>query len=212
VARDQAVKLQLISRNHPGMLGAVDKMFDAKSTYTKIRAMLEREYQEKVTYLVLRQYKELIWNVQQNRVEGQKTTMLAFNQLTREHGLSAGVNALLWEALQSMPVPQLISLKKAFNDDDKIQLMKERFALFQEEHRLKMEEREAGLKEAAVDGEIVDGPADYLQAQKVVQQVKEIFGIGMSEIEPPDQQYLPPGPDDLVCDEQPAAEDAAYEL
>jgi hypothetical protein len=105
-----------------------------------------------------------------------------------EDGLTAGVNALLWQALQSMTVPQLTAFKKVLNDAEKVRLMKKQFALLAEEHRQKMKER------GAMDADQESSPAeDYARAQRVVQQVKEIFGIGMADIEPPGPPALPAG-------------------
>jgi hypothetical protein len=120
--------------------------------------------------------------------------MTAISEIIGEDGLTAGVNALLWQELQGMTATQLMAFKKVLNDGAKVELMKKQFALYAQEHRQKMKERSAKGRVSSAD---VDGPDDYAQAQKVVQQVKEIFGIGMSEIEPPEQPLLGPGEDVL---------------
>ncbi len=176
--RDRASKIQILSAKHKGLLLVVDKMFDKYATLQQVREMIEQKYHEKISETAVNTYKTRHWKVQKDRILEQKTAMKAIAELVGEDGLSAGVTALLWEALQTMTPPQLIALKRALDNHEKTELAKKLFALRAEE--------KAGVVT------VVNAADDYAEAQKVVQQVKEIFGIGMTGIEPPEPRLLGP--------------------
>ena len=79
---------------------------------------------------------------------------------------------------------QLVGFKKVLNDSAKVAVIKKRFALFAQEQRQKMKERRATLAKEG-EAEISDPVEDYQKAQRVVAQVKEIFGIGRTASKPP---------------------------
>jgi hypothetical protein len=200
VARDQASKIQILSVKHRGLLQAVDRMFDDYASLEQVLQMIEREYHEKVSTQAVETYKKRHWQVQKDRIRDQKAFLTAIAEIIGKDGLDAAVNALLWQALQTMTPPQLIALKKVVNDEKKVELMKKQFALYAEEHRLRMQER----KKASEDDTYV--LEDFDAAQKVVQQVKEIFGIGTRQIAPPAQKLLGP------AQEAPSPEAAAASI
>jgi hypothetical protein len=189
VAKDQACKLQILSAKHPDLLQAVDAMFDKYATVLAVRRMIEHKYHEDAGETAVSTYKKKHWQVRKDAVMERVTAMKAVAQLVGEDGLTAGVNALLWESLQEMTATQLMAFKKVLNDGAKVALMKKQFALYAQEHRQKMKERLAAEKAASVDTEVID---DFEAAQKVVQQVKEIFGIGTRSFVPPVQKLLGP--------------------
>jgi hypothetical protein len=203
VGRDQASKIQILSAKHGGMLLAVDKMFDKFATLQEVQEMIERNYHEKVSLVAVNTYKKKHWKVQKDKVQEQKTTIKAIAQIVGEDGLGAGVTALLWQALQTMTPPQLIALKKVLNDDKKVELVKQQFALYAQAHRQKMEERRS-MKAGKGRAPAEEGVEDFDAAQKVVERVKEIFGIGTASIEPPTQRLLAP-PEELPSPVAPAA-------
>lgn len=200
MARDQASKIQILSVKHRGLLQAVDRMFDDYASLEQVLQMIEREYHEKVSTQAVETYKKRHWQVQKDRIRDQKAFLTAIAEIIGKDGLDAAVNALLWQALQTMTPPQLIALKKVVNDEKKVELMKKQFALYAEEHRLRMQER----KKASEDDTYV--LEDFDAAQKVVQQVKEIFGIGTRQIAPPAQKLLGP------AQEAPSPEAAAASI
>jgi hypothetical protein len=190
VAKDQACKLQILSVKHKDILVAVNGMFSQFATLDQVREMIELNYHEKIANSTISRYKKKHFNAHLERVREQKNFMRAVAQLVGEDGLTAGVNALLWQGLQTMTMAQLVSFKKVMNDAQKVELMKKQFALYAQEHRLKMKERAAALE---ADQESSGDPGeDYAKAQRVVQQVKEIFGIGISDVELPGQPLLGP--------------------
>jgi len=77
-----------------------------------------------------------------------------------------------------------MAFKKVLNDGEKVKLMKKQFALYAQEHHQRMKER---MKAGQGDTEVIE---DFEAAQKVVEQVKEIFGIGTKAIAPPVQKLL----------------------
>lgn len=186
MAKDQACKLQILSAKHPDLLQAVDGMFNKFYTVLQVHRMIERQYHENVGTTAVRSYKQNHWQVFKDMVREQKAAMTAIAEIIGEDGLDAGVNALLWQELQSMTPTQLVGFKKVLNDTAKVEVLKKQFALYAQEHRQKMQERRAAEK---TDSDTY-GPSDYVQAQKVVQQVKEIFGIGMGDIDPPARPLL----------------------
>lgn len=219
--RNFASKVQILSVKHKGLLQAVDRMFDEFATLKQVQEMIVRDYGEKISWYAVKTYKNHHWKVQKEKLEERKRTMKLFADLIGEDGLSAGVNALLWQALQTMTPTQLLAFKRVANDTEKVALMKKRFALFAEEHRQKMKERRSAEKAGEVT--VVDAADDYARAQRVVAQVKEIFGIGMSEIVPPPQRLLgagegeappvaadnpaPVGPEQMPSSDAPASAD-----
>ena len=190
--RDRASKIQILSAKHDGLLLVVDRMFDNFATLKDVQEMIERDYHEKLSCGAVLTYKTRHYKVQKEKIQEQKTALKAIAKLVGEDGLSAGVMALLWQALQTMTPPQLIALQRALDNHEKTELAKKLFALHAEEHRQKMKERRAAEKAGKVASAVVDGADDYAQAQKVLERVKEIFGIGPASIEPPDQPLLGP--------------------
>jgi hypothetical protein len=186
VARDYASKIQIISVKHPGLLRAVDTMFDEFATFQQVQEMIENKYQEKLSLQAVETYKNRHWKVQKEKIQAQLVNMRAIAKLVGEDGLTAGVTALLWQALQTMTVPQLMALKKVLNDDQKVALMKKQFALYAQEHRQKMKERSAAGKGNI---EVVE---DFEAARRMVEQAKEIFGIGTTAIARPVPKMLGP--------------------
>jgi len=144
VPRDRASKIQILSAKHDGLLLAVDKMFDKFATLQQVQEMIERKYHEKLSCGAVLTYKTRHWKVQKNRIREQKAAMKAIAQLVGEDGLSAGVMALLWQALQTMTPPQLIALQRALDNHQKTELAKEQFALHAEALRLKMRKDRPG--------------------------------------------------------------------
>lgn len=203
MARDQASKIQILSAKHEGLLLVVDRMFDKFATLQEVQEMIERKYHEKISSTAVHTYKKKHWKVQKDKVREQKTTIKAIVQIVGEDGLDAGVTALLWQALQTMTPPQLIALKRVLNDDKKVELMKQQFALYAQAHRQKMEER-SGMKAGKSGAPAEEGVGDFDAAQRVVERVKEIFGIGTASIETPTQRLLAP-PEELPLPVAPAA-------
>jgi hypothetical protein len=196
VAKDQACKLQILSVKHPDLLQVVDAMFDKYASVPQVRRMIEHKYHIDAGATAVSTYKKKHWQVRKDAVMERLTAMKAVAQLVGEDGLTAGVNALLWESLQEMTTPQLMGFKKVMNDGQKVVLMKKHFALYAQEHRQKMKERSTGTKAGKDSWETGDAAEDYAKAQRVVEQVKEIFGIGMTDIEPPRPPLLCAGKQD----------------
>ena len=102
--------------------------------------MIERKYHENVGLTAVRSYKKKHWQVFKDMVREQKAAMTAIAEIIGEDGLTAGVNALLWQELQAMTPTQLMAFKKVMNDGAKVALMKKQFALYAQEHRQKMKD------------------------------------------------------------------------
>lgn len=190
MAKDQACKLQILSAKHPDILQAVDAMFNRFHTVLQVHQMIERQYHEFVGVTAVRKYKQNHWQVFKDMVREQKATVKGIAEIIGDDGLSMGVNALLWQELQKLSAPQLIAFRKVLNDSEKVAQLKKQVALQVEEHQQRMKERAAGSKDGKAA--IVDPAEDYARAQKVVNRVKEIFGIGMSA--PKASNTKPAGP------------------
>ncbi len=188
MAKDQACKMQILSAKHPDLLQVVDKMFEKFATALKVHQMIERQYHENVGLTAVRSYKQKHWQVFKDMVREQKAAMVAIAEIIGEDGLTAGVNALLWQELQTMTPTQLMAFKKVLNDGQKVELMKKQFALYAQEHRQRMKERSAQAGKGNV--EVVE---DFDAARRMVEQAKEIFGIGRTAMVPPSQKLLGPG-------------------
>jgi hypothetical protein len=188
VAKDQACKIQILSAKHEDILLAVNKMFDKFATVLQVHQMIERKYHENVGLTAVRGYKQNHWRVFKDMVREQKAAMVAIAEIIGEDGLTAGVNALLWQELQGMTPTQLMAFKKVLNDGAKVELLKKQFALYAQEHRQKMKERSIQAEKGKV--EVVE---DFEAARRMVEQAKEIFGIGRTAIAPPKQKFLGPG-------------------
>jgi hypothetical protein len=196
VTRDQASKIQILSAKHKDLLLTVDKMFDRFATLQEVQDMIEQKYHEKISSGAISTYKKKHWKAQKDKVREQKIALKAIAELIGEDGLDAGVRALLWQALQTMTPTQLIGLKKVLNDDKKVDLMKQQFALYAEEHGHKI--GEPGSLSGSEGGALTEeGVGDFDAAQRVVERVKAIFGIGMTETEPPGRKLLRPAPEML---------------
>lgn len=178
MAKDRACKLQILSVKHPDLLLKVDMMFDAHASVVEVQRMIEQKYHEDASKGSVRTYKTRHWDVRQNMILERLMTMKCVAKLVGEDGLGAAVNALLWEAVQGMSVTQLMAFKKVLNDTAKVALLKKQFALYAKEHRQKMKQ---GAGENEDD---LDPSESYARAQRVVAQVKEIFGIGMGSPRP----------------------------
>jgi len=189
VGKDQACKLQILSAKHPALLQAVDAMFEKFATIPQVRRMIERQYHEDVGVTAVTKYKHKHWQVFKDMVREQKAAMTAIAEIVGEDGLTAGVNALLWQELQGMTATQLMAFKKVLNDGQKVELLKKQFALYAQEHRQRMKERSASMKAGKGTIEVVE---DFDAARRMVEQAKEIFGIGTTAIAPPVQKLLGP--------------------
>lgn len=192
MAKDQACKLQILSAKHPDILQAVDAMFNRFHTVLQVHQMIERQYHEFVGLTAVRSYKQNHWQVFKDMVREQKAAVQGIAEIIGDDGLSMGVNALLWQELQKLSAPQLIAFRKVLNDSEKVAQLKKQVALQVEEHRQKMKERAAESKDRKETTVHVDPAEDYARAQKVVNRVKEIFGIGMSA--PKASNAKPAGP------------------
>ena len=189
MAKDQACKLQVLSAKHPDLLQTVDAMFNKFKTPLQVHQMIESKYHEDVGLTAVRSYKQNHWQIFKNMVREQKATVLGIAEIIGEDGLDAGVNALLWQEMQTMTPAQLMAFKKVLNDSAKVAVAKKEFILYAQEQRQKMRERQAAIanqKEAAAS----DPVEDYEKAQRVVEQVKEMFGIGMTDALPPAPRQL----------------------
>lgn len=182
--RDQACKVQLLSVKHPDLLVTVNTMFSNRATVGQVRDAIERKYGEPIATSSVSRYKTNVYDPQHKRVGGQKGVIRRVTRKIGDKGLTEGVNSLLWESLQQMTVPQLTALKKVLNDGQKVRLMEEKLALYAKEHEQNMAERRAALAKGD-ESEVSDPVEDYEKAQRVVAQVKEIFGIGMTAQKPP---------------------------
>ena len=186
MAKDQACKLQILSVKHPDLLQVVEAMFEKFASIGQVRRMIAHKYQEDVGVTAVSNYKRSHWRVFKDMVREQKAAMVAIAEIIGEDGLTAGVNALLWQELQGMTAQQLMAFKKVLNDGEKVALMKKQFALYAQEHRQKMKERSAAAKGSI---EVVE---DFDAARRMVEQAKEIFGIGIRPLAPPAQRLLGP--------------------
>ena len=179
--QERTSKIQFLSAKHEGIMQAVDKMLDKFASSPQVQEMIAKQFGEKLSTNAVLTYKKKHWKVQKDRVRDQKATMKGVAAIIGEDGLDAAVNALLWQSLQSLTALQLIALKKVVNDDKKVAILKQEFALSAQVHHQKMKELTSAEKTANAHTELVD---DYDAAQRTVQQVKEIFGIGMTDLEP----------------------------
>jgi hypothetical protein len=186
VAKDLACKLQILSAKHPDILQAADGMFNRFATVLQVRQMILRKYHEDISDTAVRNYKQKHWQVFKTMVREQKAAMKAIAEIIGEDGLTAGVNALLWQSLQAMTPQQLMAFKKVLNDGEKVALMKKQFALYAQEHRQKMKERRSTQDNTTV-------VEDYEAARRMAEQAKAIFGIGTTAITSPAQKLLGPG-------------------
>ncbi len=186
MAKDQACKLQILSVKHPDLLHVVDTMFEKFATVPQVRRMIERKYHEDVGATAVTKYKHKHWQVFKDMVREQKAAMTAISEIIGEDGLTAGVNALLWQELQGMTAAQLMAFKKICNDSAKVALMKKQFALYAQEHRQRMKER-SSMQAGKGNIEVVE---DFDAARRMVEQAKEIFGIWTTAIAPPVQKLL----------------------
>lgn len=184
MARDQASKIQILSAKHRDILLVVDEMFNKFATMRQVQELIEHKYHEKISLTAVSTYKKKHWQVRMDMISERLTTMKAVSKLVGEDGLTAGVNALLWESLQEMTPTQLMAFKKVMNDGEKVALLKKQFALYAQEQRQKMKERSA-----AGNVEVVE---DFDAARRMVEQAKEIFGIGTTAIAPPVRRLLGP--------------------
>ena len=185
MAKDQACKVQILSAKHSDIIQAVDKMFDKYATPLQVYRMIARVYHEDVGLTAVRNYKKKHWQVFKDMVKEQKAAMTAISEMIGEDGLTAGVNALLWQELQGMTAIQLMSFKKICNDSAKVALLKKQFALYAQEHRQKMKERSGQPGKGNIEA-----VEDFDAARRMVEQAKEIFGIGTTATAPPVHKLL----------------------
>jgi hypothetical protein len=188
VAKDQALKIEILSVKHPGLLLAVDEMFDRYAYLSHVQRMIEEKCHATISLSAISNYKQKQWKRRKDMVEDQITCMRAILKVIGEDGLGVAANALLWQEMQAMTVTEKINLKKVLNDEQKVALLKKQLALAAQEQRLKIEQRRAAIEAGKETDESPNPMEDYAKAQRVVRQVKEIFGIGMTAIEPPDQR------------------------
>jgi hypothetical protein len=192
VAKDQALKIEILSAKHPGLLLEVDQLFDRYAFLSHVQRLIEEKCHQTISLTAIANYKQKQWKRRRDLVEDQITCMRAMNKVIGEDGLSVAANALLWQEMQEMSVTEKINLKKVLNDDQKVELLKKQFALASQELRLKIEERRAAVEAGKESDEPPDPAEEYAKAQRVVQQVKDIFGIGRTGAKPPNQRLLRP--------------------
>jgi hypothetical protein len=180
--RIRELNLQLLADKHSGLLPAVDRMFDRFGSLPQVQAMIRCKFKEEVPLASLDSYKRTHWQTFKNMVRRQKADIVAIGQIIGEYGLSFAVNALLWQELQTLTPKELIGFRKVLNDTEKVALLHKQFALAAEKHYQAMKER---VEASAGKPVPVDVAEEYDRAQRVVAQVKEMFGIGMTASEPP---------------------------
>ncbi len=185
MANNYPCRLQILSAKHKDILHAVDKMLDKYASALKVHSMIARVYHEDISLNAIRNYKIKHWQVFKDMVQEQKAAMTAISEMIGEDGLTAAVNALLWQELQGMTATQLMAFKKICNDSAKVALLKKQFALYAQEHRQKMKERSAQAGKGNI--EVVE---DFEAARRMVEQAKEIFGIGTTATAPPVHKLL----------------------
>lgn len=186
MAKDYATKIQILSAKHRDILLEVDAMFEKFLGLSQVQRMIERNYHEQISLSAISTYKQKHWRVWKDMIREQKAAMVAIAEIIGEDGLTAGVNALLWQSLQTLKPTQLMAFKKVLQDGEKVALMKRQFALYAQEHRQRMKERREAAKGKV---EVVE---DFEAAQRMVDQAKEIFGIGRAAIAPPVPKLLGP--------------------
>lgn len=216
MAREYASKLEKLSAKHDDILVVVDRMFQKFSTMQQVQDKIKRDYDEEVGLTAISTYKHKRFDVFRDMVRRQKADILSVAEIIGEDGLGMAVNALLWQELQGMTPTQLVAFLKVMNDTEKVTVLKKQFALLAQEHREKMKQRKATGEKGCTH----DATEEYAKAQRVVAQVKEMFGIGMSAGEPPQPKLLGSGqsttsmdvaPDRAVEQPQPDAPAAGNE-
>lgn len=205
--KDQACKLQILSGKHREILTNVDMLFDLHCNLKQVQRAIEAKFGETVGMTAISSYKKNHYNVKKRMVSDQKASMKGIAEIIGEDGLDVAVNALLWEQLQQLTPQQLVGFKRVLNDTAKVEVMKKQVALQAAEHRQKMKERREAAARAGEEYR-PDPAEDYAKAQRVVAQVKEIFGIGMAEYAP-SQQKSPGAASESATQSGPAGTQAA---
>jgi hypothetical protein len=84
VARPDIKKLQVLEARHPGLIQRVDAMFEAFATIKAVKAMIQAEYDERISHSTIWKYKKHSWSVRQQRALEEKATTIALQELASE--------------------------------------------------------------------------------------------------------------------------------
>jgi hypothetical protein len=165
--------IEKLDGRHNGLAFAVKKWLDEGKKAREIQALLHRTFGVTATVKMVENFRSGRWAAEKNRI-GLKTetTKAAVEASGGDAGFDSVVLAKLWESMDKMTVPQLLAARSLFVRI-KAQSLKEQEFLY----------KTGQSKPKQADGQPVDPLA---QQRKVLQRIKEIFGLATDEEpEPP---------------------------
>jgi hypothetical protein len=172
-------EIEKLDGRFSGVLSTVKGLFDRGDTAAEIPAVLHRMYGVTVTRKMVENHRYKRWVPEKEcatlKAETTKAAIAAFGGDT---GFDALVLAKLWELMDRMTIPQMLSARSLFLKIRE-QNLKEQEFLF------KTGRLEPGQ---TADGEDSDPEA---QQRKVLHRIKEIFGLAGDEPPAPPVRQLP---------------------
>ena len=163
-------KIEKLNVDSPGLMTAVKRWFDAGVSSREVPALVKEQFGVSITEGMAEVYRCRRWAPEKQRMNEKKETR---NSVVETIGGDAGFDAFalakLWELMDDMSVPQLMSTRQLFVKV-RAQNLKEQEFLYKSGQ---MTPGQAGA----------EAPDAQTQQRNVLRRIKEIFGITPDEEE-----------------------------
>lgn len=177
--RKVLTELEKLDGSHPGLLVKVKQWFDQGTIAAEIPQLIHDEFGLSVTETMAENYRSKRWAPEKERIEARKEAAdAAIQAFGGDAGFDSLLLAKLWELMDKMTIPQLLTARSLFVKI-KAQNLKEQEFLF----------KTGQLKPARSEEE--QEADSQAQQRKVLHRIKEIFGLAGDEPPKPRAPLVP---------------------
>ena len=171
--------VQKVDGSYPGVASAVRGLLDQGQSAEKIAERVNQVFGTSVNDSAVGQFRTKVWVPEKELVALKIVTIKsAVEAFGGDAGLDAAILAKLWELMDDMTIPQLLSARSLFVKV-RAQNLKEQEFLY----------RTGQLKPAQASGDAAPDPET--QQRNVLRRIKEIFGLAGDEEEETPAPQLP---------------------
>jgi len=179
----QPTKIERFEVKHPGLEKDVCTWLKSYVPGYEIARRLRAQYNEAISPKAINNYKSRRLMREEERVQEQKISYLAFMEAVGEKGLDAGAAAKLWEALQSMTPTELIELRRLQVERKRVEVLDKRADV--EAQRAENDKRKlkATLAQPKGEGKRTKGGKWGVRSEKPVsarelrREIREMYGL-----------------------------------
>jgi hypothetical protein len=178
-------QIEKLDGRYPGLAFKVKHWFDQGRTSAEVRQLLQDQLGVSVTKNMVEGFRRKRWTREKNSVALKAETIkAAVEAFGGDAGLDALASAKIWELMDKMTLPQLFAAKQLFVKI-RAQDLKEQEFLF------KTGQLPAARRSDGQEGAEGQEAAADAETARVVQRIKEIFGIGSGAEQQPASPDVP---------------------